>query len=743
MQFAFEQSLKSRSTPSEAQLAEIAARSDALDDAKRELADIQKAMSAAMFRMFDEVEKLHKSHFENFSTIAAWLKTECRLSDEDLLTYQRFGEALGQQRDLLDKTGITFETIKALVQADNVVRDDALRMIKVGHAVDANVVRSISKSRHREAMTISERRYTEQRLLIRRKIYQKGRAIIVDFQKEARDLYQLIKPQEVISQRVLSDAMAPTDDAGIGAVRAQESTKTEIIERAKRLLPRFEEIFAPRPVAVEDWFTVGLKDLAAQNVAEAKYALERLSSGWFSLDFPDEFESDIYEWRIPDGIFHLTGLPFAAPTNGVAPEANEKLTSLEICAGIGGEAIGLMAAEFETVSLIDNSADAIETLELNWPRWNAVKRDLRSKVAQKEILEFKGRIDLLAGGVPCQPFSRGGQRRGEFDERELFTTAGYYVEELKPRAFFFENVKGFEERKHADFRRRLTVDFNSLGYDIKLFTMKAAEYGLPQERERVVLLGLKKGYRGAFRLPSVNPTPKTFVDTIIDVLFPYRSNLDALEDDSFAVARSKQQKLYDDWVATWIFRYGDNRAPTLVRSGLKIGESREDKWRQIGFDIRLEAEPVRPEQVRSVDDLPRLTIGVVKRIQGIPDNWNLPPNISTRKASLLIANAFPPVLARAVGLAVREALTGKPHDQNEALQQPVIDTRRIGRKRDPINLKAVIDPRWRERAPSAKAKIWREHIVHQRKEEEVERLLYAQALLIEDDGPGPMFGDET
>ena len=741
MQFAFEQSLKSRSAPSEAQLAEIAARSDALDDAKRELADIQKAMSAAMFRMFDEVEKLHKSHFGNFSTIAAWLKTECRLSDEDLLTYQRFGEALGQQRDLLDKTGITFETIKALVHADNVVRDDALRMIKAGHPVDANVVRSISKSRHREAMTVSERRYSEQQLLIRRKIYQKGRAIIVDFQNEARDLYRLITTQEV-SQRALSDATKSTDNASIGVLPDENSIKTQIIDRAKRLQPRFEEIFAPKSAAVEDWLSVGLKDLAEQNVAEAKYALERLSSGWFSLDFPEEFQSDVYEWRIPDGIFHLTGLPFAASTSA-RPEANEKLTSLEICAGIGGEAIGLMAAEFETVSLIDNSADAIDTLQLNWPRWNAIKRDLRSKVAQKEILAFKGGIDLLAGGVPCQPFSRGGQRRGEFDDRELFTTAGHYVKELKPRAFFFENVKGFEERKHADFRRRLTVDFNSLGYDIELFTMKAAEYGLPQERERVVLLGLKKGYRGAFRLPSVNPTPKTFVDTIIDVLFPYRSNLDALEDDSFAVARSKQQKLYDDWVATWIFRYGDNRAPTLVRSGLKIGESREDKWRQIGFDIRLEAEPVRPEQVRSVDDLPRLTIGVVKRIQGIPDNWNLPPNISTRKASLLIANAFPPVLARAVGLAVREALTGKAHDQNEALQQPVIDTRRIGRKRDPINLKAVIDPRWRERAPSAKAKIWREHIVHQRKEEEVERLLYAQALLIEDHGPGPMFGDET
>ncbi|AYG59999.1 hypothetical protein [Rhizobium jaguaris] len=358
MQFAFEQSLKSRSAPSEAQLAEIAARSDALDDAKKELADIQKAMSAAMFRMFDEVEKLHKSHFENFSAIAAWLKTECRLSDEDLLTYQRFGEALGQQRDLLDKTGITFETIKALVHADNVVRDDALRMIKAGHAVDANVVRSISKSRHREAMTVSERRYSEQQLLIRRKIYQKGRAIIVDFQKEARDLYRLITTQEV-SRRVLSDGRKSTDDAGVGVAPDEDSIKTEIIDRAKRLQPRFEEIFAPKSVAVEDWLTVGLKDLAEQNVAEAKYALERLSSGEFSLDFPDEFEFDIYEWRIPDGILHLTGLSFAASTKSLGPEANEKLTSLEICAGIGGEAIGLMAAEFETIGLIDNSGDAI------------------------------------------------------------------------------------------------------------------------------------------------------------------------------------------------------------------------------------------------------------------------------------------------------------------------------------------------------------------------------------------------
>jgi DNA (cytosine-5)-methyltransferase 1 len=227
------------------------------------------------------------------------------------------------------------------------------------------------------------------------------------------------------------------------------------------------------------------------------------------------------------------------------------------------------------------------------------------------------------------------------------------------------------------------------------------------------------------------------------VLFPYRSNLAALDDYAFAAARSPQQKLYDDWVATWIFKYGDNRAPTLVRSGLKTGESRKDKWRQIGFELRLEAAPLRPEQIRSVDDLPCLTLGVLKRVQGLPDNWNLPPHISTRKASLLIANAFPPVMARAVGLAVRQALTGKIHDQNKAMQQPVIEKHRIGRLGRPFSLQAVMNPRWKERAPSAKARIWREHIVESRKEARNEYLLSLQADVIEDGGAWRAVADQT
>src|SRR3954466_2888022 len=118
---------------------------------------------------------------------------------------------------------------------------------------------------------------------------------------------------------------------------------------------------------------------------------------------------------------------------------------LEICAGAGGQALGLEAAGFDPLALVEIDAGACSTLRLNRNGWNVIEGDVK---------EFSGKpykgIDLLAGGVPCPPFSKAGKQLGATDERDLFPEALRLVDEIRPMAVMLENVRGFLDSTFDD-----------------------------------------------------------------------------------------------------------------------------------------------------------------------------------------------------------------------------------------------------------------------------------------------------
>lgn len=114
-----------------------------------------------------------------------------------------------------------------------------------------------------------------------------------------------------------------------------------------------------------------------------------------------------------------------------------QFTSLEICAGAGGQALGLEMAGFGHEALIELEPAACATLRLNRSSWNVIEGDL----CQFDGSQYKG-IDLVAGGVPCPPFSKAGKQLGENDERDLFPEAVRMVDECRPQAVMLENVRG-------------------------------------------------------------------------------------------------------------------------------------------------------------------------------------------------------------------------------------------------------------------------------------------------------------
>ena len=159
-----------------------------------------------------------------------------------------------------------------------------------------------------------------------------------------------------------------------------------------------------------------------------------------------------------DGFIQRYHSPFLMQQN---EQEQTKLSTLDICTGAGGEAIGLEAAGFmhEAVAEIDSAA--CQTLRLNRPAWHVIEGDIR----EINGLDFRG-IDLLAGGVPCPPFTIAGKQLGADDERDLFPEALRLIEQAKPAAVMLENVPGFASEKFAAYRSSLIQRLYRLGYAV-------------------------------------------------------------------------------------------------------------------------------------------------------------------------------------------------------------------------------------------------------------------------------------
>lgn len=134
-------------------------------------------------------------------------------------------------------------------------------------------------------------------------------------------------------------------------------------------------------------------------------------------------------------------------------------TDVEVCAGVGGHALGLEQAGFEHQALVELDPDCCKTLKINRGSWNVLGQDLR----EFDGCPYEG-VDLLAGGLPCPPFSVAGKQLGDADERNLFPEAIRLVREMRPRAVMLENVRGILDAVFEDYRRYISGEIAALGY---------------------------------------------------------------------------------------------------------------------------------------------------------------------------------------------------------------------------------------------------------------------------------------
>lgn len=310
-----------------------------------------------------------------------------------------------------------------------------------------------------------------------------------------------------------------------------------------------------------------------------------------------------------------------------------KFSCVEICAGAGGQAIGLERAGFEPEALIEIDKPCCDTLRHNRPQWNVVEEDIK---------RFRGRqlkgVDLLAGGVPCPPFSKAGKQLGKEDDRDLFPEALRLVAECRPRAVMLENVRGFLDAVFEDYRIQLKKQLKKLGYETDWRLLNASDFGVSQLRPRVVIVAIKKDLWKNFSWPIAQEyNPPTVGDLLCD------------------------QMGANAWkgVKNWR-KQADDIAPTIVggskkHGGPDLGPTRARKaWATLGVDgLGIANEP--PE--RDFVGMPKLTVPMVARLQGFPDDWVFMGKKTP--AYRQVGNAFPPPVASAVAGQILKCITSK------------------------------------------------------------------------------------
>ncbi|TDD30053.1 DNA cytosine methyltransferase [Kribbella turkmenica] len=304
---------------------------------------------------------------------------------------------------------------------------------------------------------------------------------------------------------------------------------------------------------------------------------------------------------------------------------------MEICAGAGGQAIGLELAGFGHSLAVEIDPDACETLRLNRPEWKIHEGDVREVNGR----DYRG-IDLLAGGVPCPPFSIAGKQLGADDERDLFPEAIRLVREAKPTAVMLENVKGLATAKFATYRESILESLSKLGYASDWQVLNASEYGVPQLRPRFILVAILKKYADNWHWPEPVGTPPTVGEALLPLM----------QKDGWQGARLWAKK-------------ANGIGPTLVggsrkHGGPDLGPTRaRAAWLELGVDGKGLANEG-PTSETPVDHIPRLTLPMAALIQGFPADWQF----FGRKTAAYrqIGNAFPPPVAKAVGVSIRRAI---------------------------------------------------------------------------------------
>lgn len=322
------------------------------------------------------------------------------------------------------------------------------------------------------------------------------------------------------------------------------------------------------------------------------------------------------------------------------------LTSIDLFCGAGGLSLGLERAGFHSVLGLDTNRDAVETYRCRFPR---------AKTEERSIVDFDFRqwrgVDLVAGGPPCQPFSNGGKRLAAQDARDMIPEFARAVNEVMPRAFIMENVAGLLAPRNREYMSEIMSLFSDKYTILSPQVINAADYGVPQRRIRVLLIGVLKGQVGF-------PEP-THLGQHIGAGTVLRRGEVQGEANLSKVVYARNPDLRTSPYAGQLFNGGgrainfDRPAPTILASAGGNKTHFIDELNAVPpYHLHL-ANGGRPRQGKLKGGR-RLTILESSLLQTFPNDMEFAGSRSSQYSQ--IGNAVPPRLAEVVGASVARAL---------------------------------------------------------------------------------------
>ncbi|MDE9474991.1 DNA (cytosine-5-)-methyltransferase [Xenorhabdus bovienii] len=328
-----------------------------------------------------------------------------------------------------------------------------------------------------------------------------------------------------------------------------------------------------------------------------------------------------------------------------------KYTLVELFAGGGGLALGLEQAGFSSLLLNEINKHACNTLRVNRPHWNVVEGD----IVNIDFTEFNGKIDLLTGGFPCQPFSTAGKKLGFEDIRgtlvfEMVRT----MKEIQPKVFLAENVSGL---KTDDNGRTIEVIKNIIeesGYTIvEEDIYKAIFYKVPQKRERLIIVAVRNDL--ADKLTYEKPSPYHSLMTVRDALKKgklYTTDVPTSIGQTYPQRKAEILSYVPEggyWRDLPIDLQKEYMQGSFHLGGGKTGMARRLSWDEPSLTLTCSPAQKQTERCHPEENRP-LTTREYARIQTFPDDWSFKG--STGEIYKQIGNAVPVNLAACLGRAI-------------------------------------------------------------------------------------------
>ena len=324
------------------------------------------------------------------------------------------------------------------------------------------------------------------------------------------------------------------------------------------------------------------------------------------------------------------------------------LSLIELFCGTGGLALGLSNAGLRSEMLVDFDKDSIKTLQKNRPDWNSHC----ASVGDIDLDDFSGQIDVMAGGFPCQAFSYAGMKRGLEDARgTLFYEYARLISQVKPKIVLGENVKGLLNHDGGRTLSLMVSILQGLGYNVAYKVLRAQFLDVPQKRERLIIIGVRK-------------------DIKTDILFPVEKNytismkaalegVPKSEGQTYSEAKKKIMKLVPPggyWRDLPLQLQKEYMGGSFHLGGGKTGMARRLSWDEPSLTLTCNPAQKQTERCHPSETRP-LTVREYARIQCFPDDWEFAGSISSQYKQ--IGNAVPVNLGYHVGLAIRAMLSKK------------------------------------------------------------------------------------